>query len=1064
MSVNPLKLILGIGTIIAGVLTGDPMLAIGGGLMVIGSFSGKQGQSPQLSQRQHGVLVSNTQATDAPIPVVYGTAKLGVAIADKRVDEASTDNEDYYVVCFICHGSRDGFGIAAIEEIWFNDQLAVNSSGVIQAPFSASTLAFTKLLGTSTQDFSSASIGGSDLDTVFSDWASTDKGGGLAGIIFKLTYDKTVYTQGLPVITVKVKGNLVEDNRSEVSGVNIAFNAGPKTIVRASGSFVTDGYAAGDRVAATGSASNNTSFTINTVAALTLTVDETVVTEASGAGVTLKRWAHPSTGGGDNPALCVRDYGLSGVYGGEIAATLIAESDFNTMGNYYDESQSVPDDASSTRNQNRYTCNGWLSTQRSIRQNLDELLSSCRGNLVFEGGTFRLFTTRSVTPSTIALTEDNIIGDWQFANAGNDEKINVARAVLIDPNKNYQPDTVQWPNAGAANSYLTDDNSFEKRLTLDLPFTNEDHMVEHILMTLLKESRQGISALVTCTEEALQLQIGDVAPVTHETPGWTGKNFWVMGMGLLQSGQVRVALKEYDATSYSHDAQSDAEQEPDTNLPNPFVITAPTGLTLVDQLGQTQTGLAMPQILVTWTDTAEAFIDRYEIQAKKNTDSAWQTYGIEEQGVQTHFVRPVDIEPGDVLWDVRIRAVNTIGAASTWVSGQVTVDLYDRFIIWLPETNENDRRRGFPRDTPSDALAIFLFEDGVGTIGRNLVASTDDLAITTGAGSAWVEGPAGGAYDFNETAHAKATHATAFDIGLTTAFTIDIVLRWDANAGAGQFLVFHDEDYRIWLASTGAIKYRTRDNWADQDPVISLASTDLNLQGEWVHIHWTYDGADVSKFYINGVLEATHTATAAASVAAISDDLEIGGLGSGFRLNGAIAYVRVVKGVRETFPYLSDVLTQVVTRGKAVRLYHGSNVTFSSPASVQFLAWDQEVLDDESFHDTSTNNSRITIEFPGEYSLQGAIRYSALSVIGLANGIFQITLNGSSQLGAIAFLSQNTLNTEGVLGFNLVAKLAKDDYVEISYLFVGISGGTLSVQVDGGTVTDSTFEAMYLGR
>ncbi|KKK81151.1 hypothetical protein LCGC14_2816360, partial [marine sediment metagenome] len=369
---------------------------------------------------------------------------------------------------------------------------------------------------------------------------------------------------------------------------------------------------------------------------------------------------------------------------------------------------------------------------------------------------------------------------------------------------------------------------------------------------------------------------------------------------------------------YTHGTQNDAEQEPDTNLPNPFVVTAPTGLTLVDQMGQTQTGASLPEILVTWTDTPEAFIERYDIEAKLNSASTWQRYGEEEQGVEEHAVRPIPLEPGDVDWDVRVRAVNTLGVVSSWVQDTVTVDLYDRFIIWLPETNENDRRRGFPRDTPSDALAIFVFEDGTGTAGRNLVASTDDLTITTGAGSAWVEGPVGGGYDFNETAYARATHATAFDIGLTTAFTVDVILRWDANAAAVQYLVIHDNDYWLRLTTTGAIEYATRDNWAAQVPGVDLSSSDLNLQGKWVHIHWTYDGADVSKFYINGALEATDTAAAAATGAAISDNLDVGGNGAATRLNGAIAYVRVVKGVREHKPYLEQVQAQATADGDLV--------------------------------------------------------------------------------------------------------------------------------------------------
>ncbi len=168
---------------------------------------------------------------------------------------------------------------------------------------------------------------------------------------------------------------------------------------------------------------------------------------------------------------------------------------------------------------------------------------------------------------------------------------------------------------------------------------------------------------------------------------------------------------------------------------------------------------------------------------------------------------------------------------------------------------------------------------------------------------------------------------------------------------------------------------------------------------------------------------------------------------------------------------LSDILASSeavvieLRKGPIVRLYHGSNVTYSSPVSEQFLAWDQEVLDDEGFHDTVTNNSRITIGFTGKYLIQGVIRYSALATVGIANGWFRVRKSpGPSYLGAIGLLSNLTNDAEGDLPFAMVADLVKDDWLEISYLFTQVSAGTLSVQVDGGAVTDSTFDAIYVGR
>jgi hypothetical protein len=198
--------------------------------------------------------------------------------------------------------------------------------------------------------------------------------------------------------------------------------------------------------------------------------------------------------------------------------------------------------------------------------------------LIYEEGKFRLFITRSVTPiSTWELDRDNIVGGWEFSNAGTDGKLNVIRGTFVNPNRDYKPHEIQHPDPGGSNSYLTADNSFENRLIQDLPFTNSFTMAERIICIRLQESREGITAAVTCTEEALQLQIGDVIPVTHETPGWTSKNFWVVGTVILPDSQVRVILAEYDSSAYTLPGMQSEPSAPDTDLPNPFTLGSPPG-------------------------------------------------------------------------------------------------------------------------------------------------------------------------------------------------------------------------------------------------------------------------------------------------------------------------------------------------------------------------------------------------------------------------------------------------------------------------------------------------------
>ena len=73
---------------------------------------------------------------------------------------------------------------------------------------------------------------------------------------------------------------LIEDSGTQTLSASISFTATTKTITRAAGSFIADGYKVGMPIITT--STNNPAFTIATVSALTMTVEETVVDEVAG--------------------------------------------------------------------------------------------------------------------------------------------------------------------------------------------------------------------------------------------------------------------------------------------------------------------------------------------------------------------------------------------------------------------------------------------------------------------------------------------------------------------------------------------------------------------------------------------------------------------------------------------------------------------------------------------------------------------------------------------------------------------------------------------------------------
>jgi hypothetical protein len=556
-------LIPGLGPTVAGL-----MLSAGSSLAANAIFG---------SMGQHAGSQSNAPNTMGSLPVVYGKARVWGKCVDCRVDPNSTDRKDLYMVLALCHGSRDGSGITGIDEIYFDDRLAVDASGTVQSPF-AGKVTVTKYFGGTSQTRDAT------LGTKFAtEWPSTSAGKGVAYLVVKLTYDKEVFSGGIPTISAIVRGNRVLDPRTST-------------------------------------------------------------------------WAWSA-----NSALAVYDYLQSTIYGVGIPAAELTTADFITEANHCDEDVTTTGGGTA----DRFTCNGVVDTGQTVGTNLKALLSSCRGWLVYEGGSFRMFIRKVKTATTFVLDETSIIGEMSYTLPGINDAYNRVSGQWINPNNNlYQPDTVDWPRAGTANTFLTDDNSFDVNQTVELPFTTNKYTVEQIIMVLLRESRDSMAVQLVASEAALQLQIGDVVPVSHSTPGWTGKLFWVLASTLMSDGTVRLGLVEYNANAYSLDVQPTLVEAPNGGLPNPFVCAQPGPLSLLSDgttIVRSADGTPNCGIAVTWTAASDPFLERYELKWRKTGAPTWNFAPDPSSIDTTALIGPID---SYVSIDVDLCAVNTLGIRS----------------------------------------------------------------------------------------------------------------------------------------------------------------------------------------------------------------------------------------------------------------------------------------------------------------------------------------------------------------------------------------------------------------
>tara|TARA_R110002051_G_scaffold6586_3_gene31621 strand:+ start:645 stop:2219 length:1575 start_codon:yes stop_codon:yes gene_type:complete len=252
-----------------------------------------------------------------------------------------------------------------------------------------------------------------------------------------------------------------------------------------------------------------------------------------------------------NPAKCIYDFMTSKTYGMGIPGFDIDTASFETARAYCDESVTIVGASGTiTTLGDRYTCNGTLNSGEAPLANLEKMLTSCNGRIVYENGKYSLKLRKDTSAETFELDETNIVGDLNFRRAGIDETCNSITVDYIDLDQNFTPQTITWPYPDDANPYLVADGGMLNEMSVELPFTNNEYMAVLLAAQILLETRTDITCILTAQREALKLTVGSVVKVTHSTPDWDEKEMWVEAIAINGDGTVQIALKEYADATY----------------------------------------------------------------------------------------------------------------------------------------------------------------------------------------------------------------------------------------------------------------------------------------------------------------------------------------------------------------------------------------------------------------------------------------------------------------------------------------------------------------------------------
>ena len=373
-----------------------------------------------------------------------------------------------------------------------------------------------------------------------------------------------------------------------------------------------------------------------------------------------------------NPAFCILDYLRNERYGKGIATSEI------DLQSFYDASQVCVTQVtpySSAIYINIFDTNTVLDTSQKIIDNVRELLKGCRGYLPYTSGKYKLIIETTGSAS-ITLTEDDMIGGYNLSIPTKNERYNRVIVGFVNPDRNFQVDEVQFPpiddsglaSADQHSTMKTADGGFLLEGRFTFKTLTSPYQAEEMAEVILRRSREAITLGLNVSFDAYDLAIGDIVNITHSSLGFSAKEFRVMGLTFNEDFTIGLSLVEYQASHYTWASKSQVSSTPSTNLPNPFTIQPPASVTLSDQLIEYNDGTVIVALDVSIGASPDSFIDFYQVEYKLSTDSNFIIYA-QGSGLNHRVLNVID----QSTYDVRVKAVNTLGVSSSYVSAQRTI-------------------------------------------------------------------------------------------------------------------------------------------------------------------------------------------------------------------------------------------------------------------------------------------------------------------------------------------------------------------------------------------------------
>lgn len=319
--------------------------------------------------------------------------------------------------------------------------------------------------------------------------------------------------------------------------------------------------------------------------------------------------------------------------------------------------------------QARYQIDAVVETDQAPRDALDALATAGAGWVYPSGGTVRIRAGAYRVP-TLTLTADDLRGSVEVQARRQISDLVNTRTAKYPAAPQFQ-DTTTPPRSSAL--WLAEDLGEVLADEIDLPHTTDGIAAQRLVRISLERLRQQTVVVWPAKWGALPLVAGDTVAVDLAALGWDGKEFEVQESTLSEDGSgVDLVLAETAAAvwEWNHGDAWATDPAPDTDLPDPWDVPEPTGLTLASgsaHLWVQGDGTVVSRLWAEWQIAPGAFASGHHVEWRRLGDTQWARVTL---GPQVSAVYLAPVADGE-YYEVRVRATNALGASSDWVAPSV---------------------------------------------------------------------------------------------------------------------------------------------------------------------------------------------------------------------------------------------------------------------------------------------------------------------------------------------------------------------------------------------------------